>query len=935
MTTMMMMASMTSWSVLFFWCFVVNVISVVPTVSALSDPSIQDDVRFQHQFQTKGRRFAFAFIDNGLKQHIDLDQGPKLTITALPGGPQSIRVNVSMPLLGFFESVSIVAGSQVNVQLPLSAIAHGIGLHDNGVQVEASEDVIVYGIAEEGRHAKTEGFLALPVPDSTSTGSDYTVVALEQKKDNARRHSTFAVVAVEACSVTVDAVATITYGNVTYQPRETLNVTLEPYQVLQIKSSSDLTGTRVHSTSPVGFMSGVDCGTMKLRKKVKSSCGHLVEQLPRKKDWGQHFIYRTLNGGPSTRRSRDQTEPVDDVITRIKIIPAEDDTHIVYGTDKERVGNDPDFVISGSETIHITATKPVLVVAFVLYHGACERCKKISPTMVTIPPLAQPANGVIFSTVNATERRGNAEISHLLSVIYDCACFRRLTWENPGQTEVVSEGFAAITDQVCWNQFRVTPGRYHLTATPDQTSSACFLSAFLFGHGTNGGYGFPLGLDRSRNTRPAERTFPTSAVGSEFFVAFAAYFRGNRRGPKLFIHRASSADDDRPIRGQIDAGSYSFSFVIPVGTPSIEIELLTTVVLYDTRSESAHPVEVRTQGQVLVYGLNDAFSDERSDAFLALPTPMMGQQYRLVTSYENTIFVIIGIYDDTFVNLDLKGSLWFRNHVHYGGTRAGFKIRRHQALFFMSVEHQTGTHVVASKPISVLSGATCGHSYYPDNHDENDSRCGHKLEHLPPVERWGRRFVASAWRGYGGGEVTTYVMASSKHTKLRIDNGEDEVQIPPGHTYRLYQGGTRSTHTLITSNQPVLVYQVPNSRNLTHSSGYSLPSLTIVPSVDEPAEHDQSLRRSIPLPVFNLRRRNTTTSFANVVAPCAATSNITLNGHHLEPSEWSGPIAQSDLCVMRKQLQGDDNSLDAGGAKVSVVLYGFSPASGYSCPGNM
>lgn len=461
---------------------------------------VADDVRFQHQLQSKGRKFVFAFMDNCLQEHKDVDLGPKLTIIALPDGAPNVQVNVSMPHLAFFESVSIAAGSQVNIQLPPSAIAHGLGLHENGVGVDASDDIFVYGIAEEGRHAKTEGFLALPVPEPTSTGSEYTVVSLEQKKGNTQRHSTFAVVGVERSWVSIDAIVTITYENITYQPGETINAFLDPYQVIQMKSLDDLTGTRVHSTSPVGFMSGVDCGTMKLRHSVRSGCGHMVEQLPHKKDWGQNFIYRTLNGGPNTRRSRDQIGPVDDVVTRIRIIPAEDDTHVVYGTDNdERIGNDMDFVISGRETVHITAMKPVLVVAFILYHGACEKgCRKRSPTMVTIPPLAQPANDVIFSTVNATDRREDAEMSHFVSVMYDCACFRRLTWENHGQSEVISEGFAAINDQICWNQFRLTPGSYHLTTvTPDETAASCILSAFLFGHGTNGGYAFPLGLDRA------------------------------------------------------------------------------------------------------------------------------------------------------------------------------------------------------------------------------------------------------------------------------------------------------------------------------------------------------------------------------------------------------------------------------------------------------
>ena len=461
-----------------------------------------DDPRFERQTPSKGRLFVFAFMDNCLQQHEDVTAGPKLAITVPSSSADLVVVNVSMPRAEFSKSLAIPAGGQAVVQLPYSAIVHGTGLHDNGIHVVASDDVFVYGLAQEDRHSRSEGFQALPIPKRHPEIMEYVVVSLKQKKGSTRRHFQFVIAgATDTTNVSIKLTAQIAYEGVAYNAGDILNITIPPNQVIQIKSLVDLSGTRIFTDSPVGFLSGLDCGTLKVRKFPRSGCGHLVEQLPSVDSWGQYFIYRPLSGGPRTRQGRKQPESVVDVVTKIKIVTSEEDTNILVGTSSGRIERNLfEIDIVGSDTVHITAFKPVLVVAFTLYQGSCGKsCRKRTPTMTVIPPLSPTAPEIAFSTVNATDRNENSAMLHYLSVMYDCNCFRRITWKDNKLSMVTQKAFAIITGQICWTQYQVEPGQYHLSSTVRGNGDPCFISAFLFGHGSNGGYGFPLGLDGERN----------------------------------------------------------------------------------------------------------------------------------------------------------------------------------------------------------------------------------------------------------------------------------------------------------------------------------------------------------------------------------------------------------------------------------------------------
>ena len=80
---------------------------------------------------------------------------------------------------------------------------------------------------------------------------------------------------------------TIQIGGVTYDRRDTLRVTLDSLQTLQIQTASDLTGTRISSTRPVATYSGQN----RTRVIVTNDCfSHLSDQLPPVVNLGRKFV---------------------------------------------------------------------------------------------------------------------------------------------------------------------------------------------------------------------------------------------------------------------------------------------------------------------------------------------------------------------------------------------------------------------------------------------------------------------------------------------------------------------------------------------------------------------------------------------------------------------------------------------------------------------
>ncbi|CAG2207041.1 unnamed protein product [Mytilus edulis] len=168
------------------------------------------------------------------------------------------------------------------------------------------------------------------------------------------------------------------------------------------------------------------------------------------------------------------------------------------------------------------------------------------------------------------------------------------------------------------------------------------------------------------------------------------------------------------------------------------VKLNTSLRLHHTEL-TKKAVLIEADDEIVVYVVN---REERSDdAYLALPIDVLGKEYYTVSyspASHYCLFAIIGVYDKTNVSIHLPDvhhlSVTLNGNTYHGDQWMNVTLDRLSTLQVRSKHDLTGSHIVSSKPIAVLSGnkkTTVGHG---------DSR-DHLVEMLLPLSSWGSNFA--------------------------------------------------------------------------------------------------------------------------------------------------------------------------------------------------
>ncbi|XP_021363851.1 IgGFc-binding protein-like [Mizuhopecten yessoensis] len=136
-------------------------------------------------------------------------------------------------------------------------------------------------------------------------------------------------------------------------------------------------------------------------------------------------------------------------------------------------------------------------------------------------------------------------------------------------------------------------------------------------------------------------------------------------------------------------------------------------------------------------------NDDSYDAFLALPTDVLGTHYHADTYYpcgDACQALVVSVHNATKVSITMGSSLG-NDTVEYNGTRyatgdtLNVVLNQYEMFQFHSLGDLSGTHIVSNKVISVFSG---------NKHTSVGSKTSYKtnlVEQLTPVKTWGKTFV--------------------------------------------------------------------------------------------------------------------------------------------------------------------------------------------------
>ncbi|KAJ8019737.1 IgGFc-binding protein [Holothuria leucospilota] len=414
---------------------------------------------------TRGREFLFAFPSNyGVPETLILQIG------GLAVG--ETRVEVTVPALGFEETLRIVDTNVTAVNIPVTAACVGNGFQNKTVLVRTSRDVNIQAI--NSRSKSNDGFLVIPtdalgteylIPSYTTVGNEKSQFVISAKSD--------------LTQVMIVSGQNLDYGGKIFAAGEKIIFGLQRGQSIQFQSSTDLTGTHITSDKAIAVLSGSTCAVV---PEKTSRCDHLVEMIPPVDTWGKRFSLQPLLDRESGFIFR--------------MIAARANTVVkVSGemVELHRQGQFMEFNQLAKFPLGINANKPILVVQ---YGKGMQTDGVGDPFMTIIPPIEQYMNGVVtFATFGQS---GGGNISSYAGISVTSPSL--FTFYLNDVTVLANEPDVSVNGGMfSFGADRAVPlsaGSHVLSnISPDG-----LFSAIVYGFGIGTAYGFPAGYNLRKLT---------------------------------------------------------------------------------------------------------------------------------------------------------------------------------------------------------------------------------------------------------------------------------------------------------------------------------------------------------------------------------------------------------------------------------------------------
>ncbi|XP_026558168.1 IgGFc-binding protein-like [Pseudonaja textilis] len=191
-------------------------------------------------------------------------------------------VNVLVYKSTFQKKFILSPGHTAIVKFPTYVQIGGTSKSSHTVLVTANQNISVVALNSKKNSADTT--LVYPIQ---TLGTVYYV--LTPLTYDSKIYKEFSVIAWDKSTVVeIHLKGTVKFQYRVYPAGSKLYVTLRPYEVIQLQSYQDLSGTLVRATHPVAVLSGHSCA------QVNTKCSHVIEQLLPVQSWGRSFFILPL-----------------------------------------------------------------------------------------------------------------------------------------------------------------------------------------------------------------------------------------------------------------------------------------------------------------------------------------------------------------------------------------------------------------------------------------------------------------------------------------------------------------------------------------------------------------------------------------------------------------------------------------------------------------
>ncbi len=352
--------------------------------------------------------------------------------------------------------------------------------------------------------------------------------------------------------------------------------------------------------------------------------------------------------------------------------------------------------------------------------------------------------------------------------------------------------------------------------------------------------------------------------GTDFWLTFLPNFHNNYANPdslsdSLYIFITSSESTRGTIEYK-DRDGNSFLQVFTIDDPtkiytfrisSYYFELLGfnesgTLVTGGNQCESIAPnsFHITSEKEVTVYALSQAVTT--SDAFMVLPTDVLGKRY-FILSYNSdgktdfgllygsstpSQFAIVATEDSTSVTIYPSDE----TYINRTNTQVIQMNRGDVYLVQARISRGklrtdlTGTEIISSKPIAIFSGHQ--RATVPVTISNNNPSRDILVEQLPPVSTWGKNAIvvplAISSNESPVGSNLFRVLAAEDQTEIYID-GVKATTLNSGGYYE----GILNKPMFITANKPILVGAFKKTTGSGGLNGLGDPFFLVMPPIEQ------------------------------------------------------------------------------------------------------
>ncbi|MBK7447464.1 MAG: T9SS type A sorting domain-containing protein [Ignavibacteria bacterium] len=392
--------------------------------------------------------------------------------------------------------------------------------------------------------------------------------------------------------------------------------------------------------------------------------------------------------------------------------------------------------------------------------------------------------------------------------------------------------------------------------------------------------------------------------GTDFWLMFDGNAGSNTTS--LFI------TSDVNTSGMVDIPGLGFSQAF-----SVVANTVTTVVLPNNCSFHTSDVidntgiHVTSLQEVTVYGFNRASAT--TDAYLALPTDILGTDYYVLT-YKNSGIVagsqfgIVGTVNGTTVTITPSAT----THGHTAGIAYNITLNQGETYELRADDDNfidmTGSHITSTQPVGVMG------SHYCANIPGGVTYCDHICEMIPPSSAWGKNFVTVPLETRLNGD-TWRIMASQANTTVTINAIVQPVLASPGDYIEI----NLAIQSIITSDKAVLVAQYSNGSSWDGVT--SDPFMMLIPPYEQFLANYTVSTADINLPI----------NYINIAVPNAVVGSLTLDGVPVPVVNYT-PIGASGFSGAKLSVGLGSHTLSAT-LPFGLFDYGFGSFDSYGYPG--